>query len=202
MKLNNDIIQETLRNPFNIETHKQVFINYLEVVIDAEGVVHYAVPSHQEWLIKRALEKLGINRKDLYDKCPDEYCLDIMTWLTEVTGCISVWDDRYIGKPNNMQVDTIMKLHDNKLYHGTLPIKFEATEEGGNQSIIEPNSYNFGILKCVKPLARITLCGCVHIDITDDMNFIKPTPEQIKNLHDNLCIDVQLFDDEIGSINE
>ncbi|GAB6761703.1 hypothetical protein [Bacillus cereus] len=40
--------QETLRGPFDIETHKKCFVDYLEVVIDEEGTVMYATPSHQE----------------------------------------------------------------------------------------------------------------------------------------------------------
>lgn len=45
-----------------------------------------------------------------------------------------------------------------------------------------------------KKVAEITLCGSVHFTINETMGFIKPTPEQIKNLHDILCIDVELFD--------
>ena len=45
-----------------------------------------------------------------------------------------------------------------------------------------------------KTIARITLCGTVHINILDNMNFTKPTEEQIKNLRDMLCIDVELFE--------
>ena len=45
-----------------------------------------------------------------------------------------------------------------------------------------------------KTVAEITLCGSIHFTIDDSMSFIKPTPEQIKNLHDILCIDVELFD--------
>lgn len=190
------IQQETLHSPFDIEKHKQVFTNYLEVIIDKEGVVHYAVPSHQEWLIEKALEELGINREDLYDECPDEYCFDIMTWLTEVTECVSVWNNSYIGKPNNRQISTLTELYNNKLYRGVLPIK-RLTDEQRETLLLEPNSYHCGVLSSVKQVARITLCGCVHFDINDNMGFIKPTPEQIKNLHDNFCIDVKLFDENI-----
>ena len=51
----------------------------------------------------------------------------------------------------------------------------------------------------IKPptqVARITICGCFHLDIFDNIEFIRPTEEQIKNLHDMLCIDVILFDEE------
>jgi hypothetical protein len=47
-----------------------------------------------------------------------------------------------------------------------------------------------------KPVAEITICGAIHIYIDDTMDFIKPTPEQIKNLHDLFCIDVMLMEEE------
>ena len=52
------------------------------------------------------------------------------------------------------------------------------------------------LIKPPKQVARITICGCFHLDIFDDVEFIRPTEEQIKNLHDMLCIDVTLFDEE------
>ena len=30
--------QRVLNSPFDIETHKRTFINYLEIIIDSEGV--------------------------------------------------------------------------------------------------------------------------------------------------------------------
>ena len=50
-------------------------------------------------------------------------------------------------------------------------------------------------LRIPKLIATITLCGNMTIRITDNMPCTKPTPEQIKNLHDLLCIDVVLFDE-------
>ena len=53
------------------------------------------------------------------------------------------------------------------------------------------------VFKPPKPIAKITLCGCIHFTITDDIqSFIKPTPEQIKNLKEMLCIDVELLEEE------
>ena len=46
-----------------------------------------------------------------------------------------------------------------------------------------------------KTIARIKLCGAITFDITDYMHWKKPTEEQIKNLHDMLCIDVEIFED-------
>src|SRR5690606_29819 len=62
--------QQVLHSPFDMETHKNTFINYLEVVIDADGTIMYAVPSHQEKLIRLACERHGLSRDELNDLCP------------------------------------------------------------------------------------------------------------------------------------
>lgn len=50
-----------------------------------------------------------------------------------------------------------------------------------------------------KTIARIKLCGgAMTLTVTDYMSWEKPTEEQIKNLHDMLCIDVEIFDDKEG----
>ena len=188
------IQQETLHSPFDIETHKQVFIDYLEVIIDEDGVVHYAVPSHQEWLIEKSLEKLGINREDLYDECPDEYALSPMKWLTEVTGCVSVRDDHFIGNPTTKQIKTMRELKNASIYRGDIPLTKDVMVELLKDSLY-PGITHTPILSN-KTVATISICGCIHFDIKDDMNFIKPTPEQIKNLHDLFCIDVKLNEEE------
>ena len=46
-----------------------------------------------------------------------------------------------------------------------------------------------------KTIARIKLCGVKIFDVTEYMAWEKPTEEQIKNLHDMLCIDVEIFKD-------
>lgn len=53
------------------------------------------------------------------------------------------------------------------------------------------------VIKPPKPIAKITALGCIHLTITDETeDFIKPTPEQIKNLKEMLCIDVELLEEE------
>lgn len=37
---------------FDLEKHKQRFENYFEVIIEEDGMIHYAVPSHQEFFQK------------------------------------------------------------------------------------------------------------------------------------------------------
>ena len=51
-------------------------------------------------------------------------------------------------------------------------------------------------LRVPKVVAKISICGGLTFIIDDDMSFTKPTPEQIKNLHDMLCIDVELMEEE------
>ncbi len=50
-------------------------------------------------------------------------------------------------------------------------------------------------ISCRKQIGEIVLCGTLHIAIFDDSDFIRPTEEQIKNLHDMLCINVNLFEE-------
>ena len=47
-----------------------------------------------------------------------------------------------------------------------------------------------------KTIARIKLCGGAMVfNVTDMMPWEKPTEEQIKNLHDMLCIDIEILED-------
>ena len=39
-----------VHSEFDLKKHKEKFINYLEVVIEPNGKIHYAVPSHQLFL--------------------------------------------------------------------------------------------------------------------------------------------------------
>ena len=61
---------------FDLEKHKQTYVQYLEVVILEDGTVEYAVPSHQEKLIALACQKKGVSRQELNDLCPREYYYD------------------------------------------------------------------------------------------------------------------------------
>mgnify|MGYP007017317444 CR=1 FL=1 len=108
--------QLILHSPFDIETHKKTFINYLEVVIDNKGTVHYAVPSHNEFLIQYAMKKLGLSRNDIYNLTIGKY----PDWLYENTNCISVWTYSYIGKANVKQLNTLRLLKQEGLYEGKI----------------------------------------------------------------------------------
>lgn len=51
------VMEYSVYSDLDMEQHKKTFINYLEVVIDENGKIMYAVPSHQEKLIKLACQK-------------------------------------------------------------------------------------------------------------------------------------------------
>ena len=89
-----------LHSEFDIEQHKKTFIHYLEVLIEEDGHVVYAVPSHQELAIKMACKALKLTRKQLEDLCPPEYYSDFMTWLMSQIKAISVWEGMYCGTAN------------------------------------------------------------------------------------------------------
>lgn len=112
--------RDVMSKPFNIDTHKRTFTDYLEVIIDEEGNVHYAVPSHQEWLIQEACKKLNKNVGELMNSIPRTYWCDMLTWLTNVTNCVAVWDISYVGRLNYAQRSQLELLQLSGLYKGII----------------------------------------------------------------------------------
>lgn len=107
---------------FDVEKHKRKYINYLEVMIHPDGTVHYAVPSHQEYAIRRGCEKLGITRDELCALTPQEFYFDWMTWLLGLSGDMAVWNGQYeCADPSKAQYATLRKLKMAGLYKGPLP---------------------------------------------------------------------------------
>ena len=71
---------------------------------------------------------------------------------------------------------------------------FEETEQG-ICSKVNPH-IKASTFYMPQTVAHITLCGAVHFHINDSMGFIRPTPEQIKNLKEKFCIDVELVEED------
>lgn len=103
---------------FDIQKHKETYVNYLEVIILPTGKVEYAVPSHQDKLIHVGMKKHECSRQKYMDMCPEEYYFDYMNWLCQDTGCIAVWNDRICGKPNRFQKKKLQELKYAGLYGG------------------------------------------------------------------------------------
>ena len=110
---------EVLHSPFNIKTHKETFVNYLEIVIDKDGVCHYAVPSHNGILEMMVCKKHKIKFEwfNFSEKagalCPKNMYADYPEWLCKETECIMVWGDptnKVLGKPNTKQLLTLQEL--------------------------------------------------------------------------------------------
>lgn len=114
-------MEYNIYSDFDIEQHKKTFIHYLEVIIDENGKIMYAVPSHQEKLITLACEKLNVTREELNAMCPQEYYFDLMTWLCKISGACAVWE-RFIkaGKLTEQQIKALKLLKNNKLYLGEI----------------------------------------------------------------------------------
>lgn len=116
--------QEVLRGPFDIELHKRTFIDYFEVVLDVEGVVHYAVPSHQEFLIQKAMERNHWTREQLIAACPPEMQGWFLEWLIQESGgYIPVWQNFVLDYPlNTRQLQTLAELKEEGLFCGAVPL--------------------------------------------------------------------------------
>ena len=107
---------------FDLEKHKETYVNYLEVMIDKDGKIMYAVPSHQEKAIAMACEAKGINRAELEKMCPKEYYFDFLTWLLMQSGAMAVWNQYYqCYNVTRAQYASLRRLKLAGVYKGTLP---------------------------------------------------------------------------------
>ena len=113
--------QDVLHAPFNIETHKKTFIDYLEIIIREDGTVEYAVPSH-------VYKLMSIFAGDDYDVSTisnqflnDASGLTPIEWLCKKTGCISVWTNGFEGTATEKQIEVLKQLASEKLYTDTIP---------------------------------------------------------------------------------
>lgn len=112
----------TLSLPFDIKRHEKVFTNYFEAIMYSDGYIEYAVPSHQEKLIKILCDKWHKTRDELTDMVPREYYCDMVTWLCQETGCLSLWNKFYIGVPNPKQIIRLKQLKLHKIYTGKIMV--------------------------------------------------------------------------------
>ena len=110
--------EEVLWMEFDVERHKRTFIAYLEVIIDSDGNIIYAIPSHQQLLIAMT----GKTVQQLEEEIPLECMFDATAWLCKQVGCIAVWYDKYVGEPNDIQKETLGMLKRHGVYSGPIHI--------------------------------------------------------------------------------
>lgn len=120
----------SIYSPFDINRHKQTYTDYLEIIIDEDGKIEYAVPSHNEKLSSIACKKLKITKTQLYDMCPEAYYFDYMRWLVMTTHCCAVWNTFAIcHEPTRAQITTLRQLKMGGLYKGTIPKGWNENEQ-------------------------------------------------------------------------
>lgn len=111
-------------SPFDLEKHKQKYVNYLEVIIDHRGKVMYAVPSHNEKAAAIACDRLKVDRGQLMDMVPKEYYCAVNEWLCKVAQVVMVWTDGCVFyKPNFRQIAALRRLKLAGIYKGEIPKK-------------------------------------------------------------------------------
>lgn len=108
---------------FDMEKHKETYINYLEVIITQDGVVHYAVPSHQEYMIMLAMMQNNWTRDQLKKEAHIFGAFDnFMVWLSMITDSVSVWTDLLaFYQLNPLQYATLKQLSEAGLFKGRVP---------------------------------------------------------------------------------
>lgn len=123
-QMNSYLTYEDIRKlPFDIGRHKSVRYLSLEVMIAKDGTIYYAEPSHQEFLIAKAMVQNKMTREELMDACPPEYYANFMDWLIPMSGgYIPVWEigvlDVSITKE---QASALRRLKMAGLYRGAIP---------------------------------------------------------------------------------
>lgn len=105
---------EVLHSPFNVKTHKETFINYLEVIINPDGVIEYAVPSHIEKVYEKYMEKYKCTREEMYEKFM--FPIDVATEMK----IMLVWNNRIECdfNPTQKQLISLLVLKKEGLYYG------------------------------------------------------------------------------------
>ncbi|WP_029343485.1 hypothetical protein [Exiguobacterium acetylicum] len=102
---------------------RQAFINYLEVVITADGKIHYSVPSHQQFLLNRLMKERNLTHKEL-DDCARRSVTSTITAGSHknTKRCSSSTTGSRVTQTNE-QLDAIQMLRDEELLHTVVPPK-------------------------------------------------------------------------------
>ena len=108
MKVDNPT--ELLYQPFDFENHRDNFICYCECIIWPDGKIEYAVPSHNEALLKAYAHKHGLTRDEVMKMFYNDF--DAYDTMMKDTGIIQVWYDQIhnIQKLTPAQNDAVGKL--------------------------------------------------------------------------------------------
>ena len=177
---------EVLQGPFDPDVHAETFHNYLEVVIDPEGTVSYASPSHLKALERAWCQIYGRyddpnderNLDDLYARMPES--ANPLQWLMDRTGYVCVWTDRiesaswdwspkreYTGV-NGAQAIALQDLAERGLYRGYVPITLEVFYQYDGDHIEDVLSANVDIRRYLDATPVDDLPELYNIESWDD----------------------------------
>lgn len=115
---------ELYHSPFSIKRHKSMpYRVSLEVIIAPDGSIEYANPSHQEYLIRKVMEKNNWTRDETMEACPKEYYCSFMEWLSPMSGgYVPVWENWVLDvKLTPEQVKALHMLKSAGLFLGIIP---------------------------------------------------------------------------------
>lgn len=106
---------------FDLSEHIKHYINYCEVCIHSDGSIHYAVPSHQQYLERYQQTKLGLTHEEFLNSVPQEYYFDYLYYLAYQTNCVIVWTQGYFGiNMTEEQKDSLTQLVEAGLVRDTI----------------------------------------------------------------------------------
>lgn len=97
------------RNNIDSFIQNHVHDSYCEAILFDDGTISYAIPSHNEMLIRIALERDNITRNELDKAMPIE--ASPVHWLTEYLNCSSLWFNSCIScNLTDLQKESLIKL--------------------------------------------------------------------------------------------
>ena len=85
--------------PFDCQTHSDNFFYYCEVVIYPDGLIEYAVPSHERKLIAVFAKQKGMSLEEAIEFCRN-FGIDYFEYLMHETGICFVWYDHLYNGTN------------------------------------------------------------------------------------------------------
>lgn len=139
-----------LYSTFDIDQHKGTFINYLEVIITNDGVIHYAVPSHQKYVSNIIKKEHLLNEEEFCTIMPMS---SFHEFLLAYSGAVMVWSNGYTGIPNKKQLLQLQLLHNEGLLSESVDINHLAKKNYAyrrfihHRLIVEPDIVKLPIHK-------------------------------------------------------
>ena len=126
VKFYQDSVYKSSSNPMTVEefidkhgeNSQDRWINHCEIMIDKDGNIYEARPSHQEWSLLKFRDIIGAkDQVEAYAAIPQD--VDTNEYLREYLEVVYVWYDftyGYLGyKLNDKIIDVVKKLQDNGL---------------------------------------------------------------------------------------